>query len=146
MELRPLGAADAPPPAVHPSPEAEACRRAYQALMAKLVELAALSGNLARLYAEYRKTVRRVRALQDVLLPEMERTLAEIETRLEELEQDGYGFLRLRLRLRLCLRLQLVCAACVYACGFCVAAAVAAVSSPRAHRSPMACVLRGSMG
>ena len=94
LAARLTGEAGAPPPAVHPSPEAEACRRAYQALMAKLVELAALSGNLARLYAEYRKTVRRVRALQDVLLPEMERTLAEIETSLEELEQDEYGFLR----------------------------------------------------
>jgi len=86
------------PPAVHPSPEAEACRRAYQAVMAKLIELAALSGNLARLYAEYRKTVRRVRALQDVLLPEIERTLSEIETSLEELEQDEFGFLRRAVR------------------------------------------------
>jgi V/A-type H+/Na+-transporting ATPase subunit D len=88
------GEAPAPPPAVHPSPEAEACRRAFQAMIAKMIEMAALSGNLARLHAEYRKTVRRVRALQDVLLPELERTLGEIETSLEELEQDEYGFLR----------------------------------------------------
>jgi V/A-type H+-transporting ATPase subunit D len=83
-----------PPLAVHPSPEAEACRHAFAAVAAKLIGLAALSGNLARLYAEYRKTVRRVRALQDVLLPEIERTLAEVETSLEELEQDEFGFLR----------------------------------------------------
>jgi V/A-type H+-transporting ATPase subunit D len=82
------------PPAVHPSPEAEACRRAFEDVSARMIAMAAASGNLARLYAEYRKTVRRVRALQDVLLPEIERTLAEVETSLEELEQDEFGFLR----------------------------------------------------
>lgn len=89
-----IGDAPVAPQPVHASPEAQACRRAYTALIARLVELAALSGNLARLYAEYRKTVRRVRALQDVLLPELERTIGEIEASLEELEQDEFGFLR----------------------------------------------------
>jgi V/A-type H+-transporting ATPase subunit D len=82
------------PPAVAASPEAPACGAAYAALAAKLAELAGVSGNLARLHAEYRKTVRRVRALQDVLLPEIEQTLHEVETSLEELEQDEAGFLR----------------------------------------------------
>jgi len=81
-------------PAVAASPEAAACAAAHAALAVKLTELAAVSGNLARLHAEYRKTVRRVRALQDVLLPEIEQTLHEIETSLEELEQDEAGFLR----------------------------------------------------
>jgi V/A-type H+-transporting ATPase subunit D len=98
LDARLAGEASAPPPAVHPSPEAEACRRAFTAVIKKLIELAAVSSNLARLYAEYRKTVRRVRALQDVLLPELERTLSEIETSLEELEQDEYGFLRRAVR------------------------------------------------
>jgi V/A-type H+-transporting ATPase subunit D len=83
-----------PPPAVAASPEALACGAAFAALAARLTELAAVSGNLARLHAEYRKTVRRVRALQDVLLPEIEQTLHEVETSLEELEQDEAGFLR----------------------------------------------------
>jgi V/A-type H+-transporting ATPase subunit D len=82
------------PPAVAASPEAAACGAAFAALAAGLVELAAVSGNLARLHAEYRRTVRRVRALQDVLLPEIEQTLHEVETSLEELEQDEAGFLR----------------------------------------------------
>ncbi len=82
------------PPAVMPSPEAAACGAAFAAWAAKLAQLAAASGNLARLHAEYRKTVRRVRALQDVLLPEIEQTLHEVETSLEELEQDEAGFLR----------------------------------------------------
>ena len=50
-------------PALLPSPEAEACRRAFAALLPQLVEMAALSGDLARLHAEYKRTVRRVRAL-----------------------------------------------------------------------------------
>jgi V/A-type H+-transporting ATPase subunit D len=82
------------PPATAPSPEAQACRRAFAALLPQLAEMAALSGDLARLQAEYRRTVRRVRALQDVLLPEVERTLAEVETALEELEQDESAVLR----------------------------------------------------
>jgi V/A-type H+-transporting ATPase subunit D len=81
-------------PAVAASPEATACAAAFAVLAARLAQLAAVSGNLARLHAEYRKTVRRVRALQDVLLPEIEQTLHEVEMSLEELEQDEAGFLR----------------------------------------------------
>lgn len=88
------GTAGAAPGAVHASPEAPACGAAFAALLGKLTELAALTGNLARLHAEYRKTVRRVRALQDVLLPEIDQTLHEIEASLEEIEQDEFGFLR----------------------------------------------------
>lgn len=73
---------------LQPTPEAAACAQQLAALLPLLAPLAALSSNLARLHSEYRRTVRRVRALQDVLLPEVERTLAEIETSLEELEQD----------------------------------------------------------
>jgi V/A-type H+-transporting ATPase subunit D len=77
-----------PEPAVNPSPEAEGCRAAFGALLPMLVEMAAIAGNLERLYREYRRTVRRVRALQDVLLPEIDVTLKNLETRLEELERD----------------------------------------------------------
>jgi V/A-type H+-transporting ATPase subunit D len=74
--------------AVHPSPEAAACRAAHRHLAPILVELAAVSTNLARLHAEYRRTVRRVRALQDVLLPELDTSIADIDTRLEDLERE----------------------------------------------------------
>lgn len=56
--------------------------------------MAALSGDLTRLHAEYSHAVRRVGALQDVLLPEFKATLTEIETSLKELEQDEAGVLR----------------------------------------------------
>ena len=76
------------------SPEGRACRDAFAALACKCAELAAVSGNLARLFAEYRRSVRRARALQDVLLPEADRTIAELEVRLAELEQEEAIMLR----------------------------------------------------
>ncbi len=89
-------AVDAVPaaPAIDPSPEAEACRRAFAALLAPAVPLAAVAGNLERLQLEYRRAVRRARALQDVLLPELDRSIGEIETRLEELEQEDAIWMR----------------------------------------------------
>ncbi|MCC7215332.1 MAG: hypothetical protein IT517_01075 [Burkholderiales bacterium] len=84
------------PAAAHPSPEAEACRRAYTAVIAATAAVGAVAGNLERLSLEYRRSVRRARALQDVLLPELDRTLAGIETRLEELEQEDAISMRRR--------------------------------------------------
>ena len=84
------------PPSVERSPEAELCRRAFRDLLARAAPLAAVVGDLARLEHEYRRAVRRARALQDVLLPELDRTLYEIETRLEELEQEDAIWMRQR--------------------------------------------------
>jgi V/A-type H+-transporting ATPase subunit D len=84
-----------PPVAMNPSPEATSCARAFLDLVRQAAGLAAISGNLERLYLEYRRATRRARALQDVLLPELDRTLAEIEGRLDELEQeDALGMRR----------------------------------------------------
>ena len=83
-------------PAVNASPEAGACRRAFVALMAATAPLAAVTGNLVRLSQEYRRSVRRARALQDVLLPELGRSIHGIETRLEELEQEEAVLMRRR--------------------------------------------------
>jgi V/A-type H+-transporting ATPase subunit D len=80
--------------AVTRSPEAEACRRAFAAVHAASAPLAAVCGNLERLSAEYRRSVRRARALQDVMLPELERSIADIEGRLEELEQEDAIWMR----------------------------------------------------
>jgi hypothetical protein len=38
--------------------------------------------------------VRRARALQDVLLPELDRAVGDLETRLEELEQEDAIWMR----------------------------------------------------
>jgi V/A-type H+/Na+-transporting ATPase subunit D len=81
-------------PAVLPSPEAEACRTTFAAALATAAELAGVAGNLERLSAEYRRSVRRARALQDVMLPELDRSIGDIEGRLEELEQEDAIWMR----------------------------------------------------
>jgi len=76
------------PPAIDASPEAEHCRIACLALVDRAIALAAVTGNLERLSFEYQRSLRRARALADVLLPELTRVAVELETRLEELEQE----------------------------------------------------------
>jgi V/A-type H+-transporting ATPase subunit D len=82
--------------AVSVSPEAVLCRQTHDAVVRLAVRLAAVSGNLERLHREYRRAVRRARALHDVLLPETERTLHDLEARLEELEQEEAVWVRHR--------------------------------------------------
>ena len=74
--------------APNPSPEARHCRMLFRELVRGTVALAVLSSNLHRLLAEYRHTERRARALEDVILPEIEAILKEISNRLEELDQE----------------------------------------------------------
>ena len=49
---------------------------------------AGVSGNLQRLLSEYRKTERRARALENVVIPEMTHKLHDMSSRLEELDQE----------------------------------------------------------
>jgi V/A-type H+-transporting ATPase subunit D len=76
------------PPPVCASVEAERCRRLFLDLLSEAAALAARASNLERLRHEYRRTERRARALEDVLLPEIEQTLGELDARLEEVEQE----------------------------------------------------------
>ncbi len=76
------------PPAVFPSPEAESCRAAFSALAVAGATLAASAGNLLRLHQEYRRTVRRGSAIHDVVLPELERDISQIDSRLDEMERE----------------------------------------------------------
>jgi V/A-type H+-transporting ATPase subunit D len=76
------------------SSQAEAARRAFSELILAAAPLAAVAGNLARLSFEYQRSVRRARALQDVLLPELDRDVRDLETRLEELEQEDAIWMR----------------------------------------------------
>lgn len=70
------------------TPEAEQCRARFDALLPIAARLAVLTGNLERLRREYVRTARRARALEDVLLPEIDARLDGIETALEELERE----------------------------------------------------------
>ena len=67
-------------------------------LVKREVVLAAVSGNLERLSLDYQRAVRRARALQDVMLPELDRSIGDIEGRLEELEQEDAVWMRQQAR------------------------------------------------
>lgn len=84
------------PAAAFPSPEAEACRAAFSALALAATRLAASAGNLLRLHQEYRRTVRRGGAIHDVVLPELEREISDIDSRLDEMEREEALCIRAR--------------------------------------------------
>jgi len=71
---------------ISPSSEARGCQQAFRKLLQVSSELAGISGNLYRLLVEYRRTERRARALENVILPEIEQTLHVMSSHLEELE------------------------------------------------------------
>ena len=80
----------------HPSAEAEHCRKLFIRLTQLAAVIAGVSGNLHRLFHEYRRTERRARALENVVIPEIEQTLQEMTTLLEEMDQEDV--LRVHLR------------------------------------------------
>jgi len=75
-------------PACNPSPEAERCRKLFGDLAVSAASLAGISGNLERLREEYQRTARRARALEDVLLPEIDETIARLDLMLEDLDRE----------------------------------------------------------
>ncbi|MEN8213008.1 MAG: V-type ATP synthase subunit D [Pseudomonadota bacterium] len=72
----------------NPSGIAQQCIRLLQDCIEQSAVLAGMSGNLYRLLAEYRTTERRSRALENVILPEMEQRLREITSHLNELDLE----------------------------------------------------------
>ena len=81
----------APPPTPLPCrrfPEARACAGAYHRLLAGHVAAAACEGNLRRLAREYARTERRARALENVVLPEIDVALRYIEEQLDAVDQE----------------------------------------------------------
>lgn len=88
QQARLAGEAGEPPPGPNPSPEARACGRRFAAVLTQAVALAAQAGNLERLGREYRRTARRARALEDVLLPEINEAVADVSGRLEEIDRE----------------------------------------------------------
>lgn len=82
--------AEGTPPAMacNPSSEAEACRSVFQEILQQSAALAELSGNLYRLLVEYRLTERRARALENVILPEIDQALGDMTVHLEEMDLE----------------------------------------------------------
>jgi V/A-type H+/Na+-transporting ATPase subunit D len=85
-----LAASDAAAPAATEEASAEVRHAAaeFRALLARAPALAALECALWRLGDEYRRTERRAGAIEHLLLPELERDIADIEAALEATEQE----------------------------------------------------------
>jgi V/A-type H+-transporting ATPase subunit D len=81
-----------------PSSETRICQRAFRKMLEVSGRLAGISGSLYRLLAEYRLTERRARALENVILPEIEQLLYAMSTHLEELEFEDVVRVRVRQR------------------------------------------------
>lgn len=71
-----------------PSPEAEATAVAFRELLRQAAVIAALECSLRRMAREYVRTERRARALENVLLPEIDRDLHFVEAQLEGVDQE----------------------------------------------------------
>ena len=84
--------------ASNPSSEAEVCRTVFADMLQHSAVLAGLSGNLYRLLEEYRQTERRARALENVILPEIEQSLNEMMSYLEEVDLEDAVRARLQRR------------------------------------------------
>lgn len=79
---------------VNPSPEARDCARGHRALLEPVVMMAVCSLNLRRLMRDYVRTERRARAIENVLLPEIEQSLKFIDEQLEILDQEEIARVR----------------------------------------------------
>jgi V/A-type H+-transporting ATPase subunit D len=79
---------DASPAAVDPSPEARACAAAFRRLLWTAADLGTRAGNLHRLAREYRRTERRAKALEKVLLPEVEDAIKRIDEQLDAMDRE----------------------------------------------------------
>lgn len=76
------------PTAIDPSPEAKACRAAFEKLIWLSADIGLRSGNLARLSREYRRTERRANALEKVLMPEVEDAMKRIDEQLDTMDRE----------------------------------------------------------
>lgn len=94
----PEAGAEPSPAACNPSSEATQCRDTFQQLLKLVAIQAGVSGNLYRLLTEYRVTERRARALENVILPEIEQTLQVMTGHLEELDFEDAMRVRLQVR------------------------------------------------
>ena len=81
-------AATPDPNAVWPTSAAAQCAQAFRELAQDAGVLAGEVASLLRLMTEYRKTERRVRALENIVLPEARADERRFESVLEELDQE----------------------------------------------------------
>lgn len=85
-----LELASAPPefPPAATSPEVEECVRRFARLAELAAAMAGLAASLRIMAADYVRTERRARALENVLLPEIEGDMGFVESQLEAIDQE----------------------------------------------------------
>jgi V/A-type H+-transporting ATPase subunit D len=83
-----LGEAQLSREPMRPSREVRLAAEAFREALKAAAPLAAITANLKRLMREYRRTERRVRALENVVLPEIGQDLAAMEEHLDLNEQE----------------------------------------------------------
>lgn len=76
------------PPVQQASIELGHARQAMQELMRLLLDLAEAEGNLIRLTHAFRRTQRRVNALEHIVLPGLEQSIVRIQSSMDEMERD----------------------------------------------------------
>lgn len=96
FEMRLAAPAPAERAPVNPSPEARALAARFTSLSSIATELAGVQQSLERLLLDYRRTERRTRALEDVILPELDTSISAIEEHLEAQELEEAVRVRLR--------------------------------------------------
>lgn len=79
---------DTPAAAIDPSPEAKACRAAFEAVLRSAADRGMRAGNLYRLAREYRRTERRAKALEKILLPEVEDAIKRVDEQLDTMDRE----------------------------------------------------------
>jgi V/A-type H+-transporting ATPase subunit D len=83
-----VGATELSREPVRPSREVRRLAAAFRDVLEAAAPLAAIAANLRRLMREYRRTERRVRALENVVLPELREDLASMEEHLDLNDQE----------------------------------------------------------
>lgn len=81
-------------PADAASVEVRECARAYRELLARAVALAACELTLRRLVREFVRTERRTRAIENILLPEIDAAVRLLEELLDAMDQEEFARLR----------------------------------------------------
>ena len=76
------------PTAIDPSPEAKACRAAFERLLSTAADVGRAHRQSDRLAREYRRTERRAKALENVLLPEVEEAIKRVDEQLDTMERE----------------------------------------------------------
>ncbi len=91
-----VGEPTALPPArpANPSPEARRLGEAFAGVLDAALALAAPHENLRRLLTEYRRTERRARALENVILPELAALVKQVDEALEDGDQEDAARVR----------------------------------------------------